>query len=140
MKSFLRAFRVLAMNGNIRFRWAEVISRMPRISRAWARSIISAMEGGFSIDQERKAMARPAVKAFIFGLAPDFLSNIWVSISAVGYSKRKYKLRRRRGSPIRLSSFEVMTTNGMDTAEMVPSLGMLNCQQLKISRNKASIW
>src|SRR5208282_422726 len=47
-------------------------------------------------------------------------------------------LRRRRGSPMRRSSLDVSTTNGMLLALTVPSFGMLNCHTLSNSSNKAS--
>jgi len=39
---------------------------------------------------------------------------------------------------MRLSSFDVNTTNGMLLAFMVPSFGMLNCHTLSNSSNRAS--
>ena len=51
---------------------------------------------------------------------------------------RLLRLRRRSGSPMRLSSFDVSTTNGGLFARIVPSLGMLSCHTLSSPNNMTS--
>ena len=57
---------------------------------------------------------------------------------ADGCSRSKYKERRRNGSPISRSAFEVRIVNGMVFAVMVPRPGTDNCHTLNNSNSIAS--